>query len=51
MKKQVAKLVAGLTVAAFAALSLPTTSALLCASGDVTGGVVPPDTTAWFTQP
>ncbi|NCY09515.1 MAG: hypothetical protein EBX38_03875 [Actinobacteria bacterium] len=26
MKKQVAKLVAGLTVAAFAALSLPTTS-------------------------
>lgn len=21
---------------------------LLCASGDVTGGVVPPDTTAWF---
>jgi hypothetical protein len=28
----------------------PIAGTLLCASGDVTGGVVPPDTTAWFTQ-
>jgi alpha-glucosidase len=34
--------------------STPTTpivGTLLCASGEVSGGVVPPDTTAWFTQP
>jgi hypothetical protein len=28
----------------------PIAGTLLCASGDVTGGVVPPDTTALFTQ-
>ncbi|MFZ9307159.1 MAG: glycoside hydrolase family 13 protein [Ilumatobacteraceae bacterium] len=28
----------------------PIAGTLLCASGDVTAGVVPPDTTAWFAQ-
>jgi alpha-glucosidase len=29
----------------------PIAGTLLCASGDVTGGIVSPDTTAWFTLP